>query len=68
MLEDEIADWFEAQNVENGYAIAESFVDFNFSVADLESVAPVAEHLSRYLTGSVICWLQSGWSKIFRIL
>lgn len=46
-LEDEIADWFEAKNVENGYAIAESFVDFNFSVADLEAcAAPVAEHLS----------------------
>ncbi|AMQ01569.1 cyclic nucleotide-binding protein [Pedobacter cryoconitis] len=46
-LEDEIADWFEAKNVENGYAIAESFVDFNFNIADLEAcAAPVAEHLS----------------------
>lgn len=46
-LEDEIADWFEDKNVENSYAIAESFVDFNFSVADLEACAvPVAEHVS----------------------
>jgi signal transduction histidine kinase len=46
-LEDEIADWFEDNNVENSYAIAESFVDFNFSIADLEAcAAPVAEHMS----------------------
>ncbi|KIO77291.1 cyclic nucleotide-binding protein [Pedobacter lusitanus] len=46
-LEDEIADWFEEKNVENSFAIAESFVDFNFSVADLEAcAAPVPEHLS----------------------
>ncbi|MBB5636376.1 signal transduction histidine kinase [Pedobacter cryoconitis] len=47
VLEDEIADWFEEKNVENSYTIAENFVDFNFSVADLEACAePIAEYLS----------------------
>lgn len=38
-LEDEIADWLINRDIENGLAIAESFADFNFSVADLESCA-----------------------------
>ncbi|MBB6501326.1 ATP-binding protein [Pedobacter cryoconitis] len=38
-LEDEISSWFEEREVENGYAIAESFVDFNFSITDLEACA-----------------------------
>jgi len=57
-LEDEIADWFEERGIENGYAIAESFVDFNFSTADLdafsesipeESASPVFNWLSNLL-------------------
>lgn len=38
-LEDEIADWFEEHGVGNGYAIAESFADFNFTLAQLDSFA-----------------------------
>ena len=58
VLEDEIADWFEGRGIENGYAIAESFVDFNFCIADLdafsesipaESVSPVFNWLSNLL-------------------
>jgi signal transduction histidine kinase len=57
-LEDEISDWFSDRDIENGYAIAESFVDFNFSVTDLEafsasipaeSVSPVFNWLSNLL-------------------
>jgi len=57
-LEDEIADWFEEREIENGYAIAESFVDFNFSIADLDtfassipadSISPVFNWLSNLL-------------------
>lgn len=43
-LEDKIADWFEAHEVENGYAIAESFVDYNFTVDQLSACAA---HLPR---------------------
>jgi len=37
--EDDIADWFDEIEVENSYTIAESFVDFNFTVDDLKSCA-----------------------------
>lgn len=58
VLEDEIADWFNDREIENAFAIAESFVDFNFSVADLdafsetippESLSPVFNWLSNLL-------------------
>jgi len=58
VLEDEIADWFSDHDIENGYVIAESFVDFNFSITDLEafsdsipaeSVSPVFNWLSNLL-------------------
>ena len=38
-VEDEIADCFEEHGVGNGYAIAESFADFNFTLAQLDSFA-----------------------------
>ncbi|MET1055256.1 MAG: ATP-binding protein [Pedobacter sp.] len=38
-LEDEITDWFEDHDIENGYAIAESFADFSFSVESLQACA-----------------------------
>jgi len=41
LREDELSEWFEEQEVENGYAIAESFTDFNFTVEDLQSCAEV---------------------------
>jgi signal transduction histidine kinase len=34
--EDEIIEWLDEHEIENGYDIAESFVDFNFSVDTLE--------------------------------
>ncbi|WP_442588973.1 ATP-binding protein [Pedobacter sp. AW31-3R] len=37
--EDEIADWFDEIEVENAYAIAESYVDFNFTVENLKACA-----------------------------
>jgi len=57
-MEDEIADWFTEKQINNGFAIAESFVDFNFSIADLEalsatipadSLSPVFNWLSNLL-------------------
>lgn len=39
VLEDELADWFDAHEVENAYNIAESFVDFNFTIANLDVCA-----------------------------
>jgi signal transduction histidine kinase len=38
-LEDEITDWFDSHGVGNGYAIAESFADFNFTAAQLDAFA-----------------------------
>ncbi|MDR6944914.1 ATP-binding protein [Mucilaginibacter pocheonensis] len=35
--EDEIIEWFEEHGVENGYDMAESFVDFNCSIETLET-------------------------------
>lgn len=57
-LEDEIAAWFEEQEIDNADLIAESFVDFNFSVANLsacakeipkESLSPVFNWISNLL-------------------
>lgn len=57
-LEDELADWFEERGINNGYTIAESFVDFNFTSADLndfastipaDSLSPVFNWLSNLL-------------------
>jgi signal transduction histidine kinase len=38
-LEDEITEWFEDHDVDHGYAIAESFADFSFSVENLQACA-----------------------------
>jgi len=46
--EDEIADWLEENGVKNSYLIAENYVDFNFTVADLKACASYipASHIS----------------------
>ncbi len=36
--EDEIGDWFDELNIEDAYEIAEHFVDFNFTIEDLEGM------------------------------
>lgn len=38
-LEDELADWFDVRGIANGYDLTESFVDFNFTTADLDALA-----------------------------
>ena len=38
-LEDEIADWLENQGVEDGYEMAENFVDFGFGSEDLQLIS-----------------------------
>jgi len=38
-LEDEIADWFDQKNIENGDEIAESFVDYHFTAENLSACA-----------------------------
>lgn len=41
--EDEVGEWFEERNVDNDYAIIESFVDFNFTAKDLDAFAGAIE-------------------------
>ena len=38
-MEDEIAEWLEAQGVEDGYEMAENFVDFGFNSEDLQLIS-----------------------------
>ena len=38
-LEDEIAEWLEQQGVEDGYEMAENFVDFGFNSDDLQLIS-----------------------------
>lgn len=38
-LEDEITDWLDDHKIENGYEMADNFVDFNFYLVNLESIA-----------------------------
>ncbi|MDN5289247.1 MAG: hypothetical protein JWR38_5521 [Mucilaginibacter sp.] len=49
--EDEIMDWFDEHEIENGYDIVESFVDFNFSTDTLEKFNAIvaSENLSDIL-------------------
>ena len=37
--EDEITDWLDNHSIENGYEMADNFVDFNFYLENLESIA-----------------------------
>lgn len=55
-LEDELAEWFEDHGVINGYVIAESFADFNFTVTQLDTFAGglPAESLS-----TVFSWISN---------
>ncbi len=56
--EDQIAEWLEENGFEDGYELAENFVDFNFSIEDFEKVkkqvrqedlAPIVNWLSQVL-------------------
>jgi signal transduction histidine kinase len=38
-LEDDLTEWFEDHDVDNGYVIAESFADFSFSAESLQACA-----------------------------
>jgi signal transduction histidine kinase len=55
-LEDELADWFLDHEIENAYVISESFVDFNFSVADLEELSG---SLPKDSLSAVFTWLSN---------
>jgi len=55
-LENEISDWFEEQGIENGYVIAESFADFNFTVIHLKACA---EAISAESRSPVFNWISN---------
>jgi signal transduction histidine kinase len=55
-LEDEITDWLDEHGVANCYEIADSFVDFNFSVDDLDGIN---KHIPPAYTGPVLNWVSS---------
>ncbi len=54
--EDEMADWFEDQGVENGYDVAENFAEFSLQVDELEQIGDIlqGQHL-----GPVFHWLNN---------
>jgi signal transduction histidine kinase len=55
-LEDEITDWLDEHGVANCYEIADSFVDFNFSVDDLNGIS---KHVPPAFNGPVLNWISS---------
>jgi len=52
--EEEVADWFDQHNVENGYDIAEVFVDFGFMVDNLEEFC---SHIPTNYCSPVFNWI-----------
>jgi signal transduction histidine kinase len=55
-LEEELADWLEAHGVENGYDIAENFVDFNFGIDNLETFT---RHIPEAYCSPVFNWISN---------
>ena len=53
-LEDDMVDWLEDHGFEDGYSLAENFVDYDFSVEDLQSVSKATE--SKDLV-AILSWL-----------
>ncbi|WPP52588.1 ATP-binding protein [Catalinimonas niigatensis] len=54
--EDEIAEWLEDQGVENAYDIAETFVSFGLSIADMEEIEEITK--GEFLP-PVLGWIQN---------
>ncbi|MGH1364494.1 MAG: sensor histidine kinase [Calditrichia bacterium] len=55
-MEDEIADWLEEHGMEDGYEVAESLVDFNFTIDDLEEIL---RHIGAVDLPSIVTWLDN---------
>jgi signal transduction histidine kinase len=55
-LEDEINDWLDDNEIENGYDIAESFVDFKFNADSLETLK---KHIPKEFLSTIINWISS---------
>jgi signal transduction histidine kinase len=55
-LEEEITDWLEGHDVENGYDIAESFVDFGFTIDSLEEIG---KHIPPAYFSPVLNWISN---------
>jgi signal transduction histidine kinase len=55
-LEDEINEWLDDNEIENGYDIAESFVDFKFNAESLETLK---KHIPKEFLSTIINWISS---------
>jgi signal transduction histidine kinase len=55
-LEDEISEWLDDNEIENGYEIAESFVDFKFKVENLEVLK---SHIPGQYLSTIINWMSN---------
>lgn len=77
-LEEEITDWLEAKEVEEGYLLAETFVESGLTISDLEAIASILEekYLSDMLTWvanslnteRVICHIQAASKRISELV
>lgn len=54
--EEEIADWLDGLDIEDAYDMAETFVDFNFKVADLENFK---KHIPDAFLSPVFGWINT---------
>jgi signal transduction histidine kinase len=55
-LEDEIAGWLDENEVENAYDIAESFVDFKFSIANFDALKI---HIPKTHLSTIMNWMSN---------
>ncbi|GAA3981207.1 ATP-binding protein [Mucilaginibacter dorajii] len=55
-LEDEIAGWLDENEIENAYDIAESFVDFKFSIANFDTLK---SHIPQTHLSTIINWMSN---------
>lgn len=53
-LEDEITDWLQEQAVEDGYLLAETFVESGITISDLENIRAI---LAGYYLAEVLDWM-----------
>jgi signal transduction histidine kinase len=54
-LEDELADWLEHHGVENAFELAETFAEYQFSIADLESIKA---HINQQDLAPIMGWVE----------
>lgn len=77
-LEEEIIDWLDEKKVEEGYLLAETFVESGLTIADLEAINIIlkGEYLSEVLdwvantlnTERVICHIQAASKRISELV